>query len=60
MPKATKIPGLTDYGDDDNAAAPTKQTVYPEITGRRCAPSSPAKETKIPGLRDYGGDYGQR
>jgi hypothetical protein len=53
MPKATKIPGLTDYGDDDNA--PPKQAVYPKSQGGQATSSAP-KETKIPGLKDYGGD----
>lgn len=57
MPKATKIPGLTDYGEDDNAVAPPKQTVFPKSQGGGAAPSPPAKETSIPGLKDYGGDY---
>lgn len=56
MPKATKIPGLTDYGDDDNA--PPKQTVFPKAQGggQASPSSSPGKETSIPGLKDYGGN----
>ena len=56
MPKTTKIPGLTDYGDDDSAAPQTKQTVYPRSQGDVVPSSVPAKPTKIPGLTDYGGD----
>lgn len=53
MPKATKIPGLSDYGDDNDATP--KQTVYPKSQGGQ-APSSGPTPTKIPGLNDYGGD----
>jgi hypothetical protein len=53
MPKATKIPGLTDYGDDDNA--PPKQTVYPKSQGGQVPPTTAqGTPTKIPGLKDYG------
>jgi hypothetical protein len=52
MPKQTKIPGLVDYGGDDNG--PPKQTVYPKSQGGVAPSSTPAQETKIPGLKDYG------
>ena len=54
--KQTKIPGLVDYGDDDNAA---RRLSRPNVRDRRAASIQMPrrrKETKIPGLVDYGHD----